>query len=117
MARSTSPAARTAKTMAKATTKAAAKTSVKLTGQSTSSRKATKAAKKSSETTTLYRFLVGLDDASFCHRVSEALSKGWQLHGPSSLVFDATTGKVMCGQPVIKTIRGTYSPDMKLSEQ
>ena len=29
--------------------------------------------------TTLYRMLTGPDDASFCHRVSEALSKGWQL--------------------------------------
>jgi hypothetical protein len=27
--------------------------------------------------TTLYRYLTGPDDASFCHRVSEALSRGW----------------------------------------
>jgi hypothetical protein len=29
--------------------------------------------------TTLYRYLTGPDDAAFCHRVSEALSQGWQL--------------------------------------
>ncbi len=29
--------------------------------------------------TTLYRYLTGPDDASFCHRVSEALSRGWLL--------------------------------------
>lgn len=32
--------------------------------------------------TTLYRYLTGPDDASFCHRVSEALSQGWVLYGP-----------------------------------
>lgn len=31
--------------------------------------------------TTLYRYLTGPDDASFCHRVSEALSLGWSLYG------------------------------------
>ena len=29
--------------------------------------------------TTLDRYLTGPDDASFCHRVSEALSRGWVL--------------------------------------
>jgi hypothetical protein len=29
----------------------------------------------------LYRFLTGPDDASFCHKVTAALNKGWQLHG------------------------------------
>ncbi len=29
--------------------------------------------------TTLYRYLTGPDDAVFCHRVSEALSRGWVL--------------------------------------
>ncbi|ODT54790.1 MAG: hypothetical protein ABS59_05330 [Methylobacterium sp. SCN 67-24] len=32
--------------------------------------------------TTLYRYLTGPDDASFCHRVSEALSRGWVLESP-----------------------------------
>jgi hypothetical protein len=107
-AKPASPTARRGASIAKETQKPAVKASAAIKS---------KASVKSPKTTTLYRFLVGLDDASFCHRVSDALSKGWQLHGSSSLVFDATTGKVMCGQPVIKTIRGPYSPAMKLSEQ
>lgn len=67
--------------------------------------------------TTLYRLLTGPDDAAFCHRVSEALSKGWQLHGPASLTFDPVKGRVICGQAIIKDVEGvTYSPDLKLSE-
>ncbi|MGO7426178.1 DUF1737 domain-containing protein, partial [Rhizobium ruizarguesonis] len=27
----------------------------------------------------LYRFLTGPDDASFCHKVTAALNKGWAL--------------------------------------
>ncbi len=26
-----------------------------------------------------YRYLTGKDDASFCHRVTDALNRGWQL--------------------------------------
>ncbi|WP_459252720.1 DUF1737 domain-containing protein [Paraburkholderia sediminicola] len=28
-----------------------------------------------------YRLLTGMDDAAFCHRVSEALALGYQLYG------------------------------------
>ncbi|MCA8930510.1 MAG: DUF1737 domain-containing protein, partial [Alphaproteobacteria bacterium] len=31
--------------------------------------------------TTIYRFLSGPDDSSFCHKVSKAMSEGWQLYG------------------------------------
>ncbi len=67
----------------------------------------------------LYRFLTGPDEgADFCHKVSLALSKGWQLHGSPSLAFDATTGKVLCGQAVTKDVDGVdYDPDMKLGAQ
>jgi hypothetical protein len=68
-------------------------------------------------TTTLYRMLTGPDDAQFCHRVSEALSKGWQLYGQSSLTFDQAQQKVICGQAITKTVQVDYSADMKLSEQ
>ncbi|MFN3501353.1 MAG: DUF1737 domain-containing protein, partial [Allorhizobium sp.] len=27
----------------------------------------------------VYRFLTGPDDSSFCHRVTDALNKGWEL--------------------------------------
>jgi hypothetical protein len=29
----------------------------------------------------VYRFLTAPDDASFCHKVTLALNKGWDLHG------------------------------------
>ena len=67
--------------------------------------------------TTLYRYLTGPDDASFCHRVSEALSLGWSLYGQPTLTFDAVQGRVICGQAIIKDVDETYSPTLKLSEQ
>jgi hypothetical protein len=68
-------------------------------------------------TTTLYRLLTGPDDASFCHRVSEALSQGWQLYGTPTLTYDADQKKVICGQAVTKNVNTQYNTDMKLSEQ
>lgn len=65
----------------------------------------------------LYRFLTGPDDASFCHRVSKALSDGWQLHGSPALTYDAELKRVICGQAVVKEVEGEYSEDLKLSEQ
>ena len=41
----------------------------------------------------LYRFLSGPDDSSFCHKVSLALSKGWDLHGSPTYAFDAAATK------------------------
>ncbi len=67
--------------------------------------------------TTLYRLLTGPDDASFCHRVSDALSRGWQLYGTPSLTYDADQKKVICGQAVTKNVKADYSADMTLSEQ
>ncbi len=65
----------------------------------------------------LFRFLTGPDDASFCHRVSEALSQGWQLHGSPSLSYDAEQKRIVCGQAVIKDVPGEdYKPDIKLSD-
>ncbi|MEM7619557.1 MAG: DUF1737 domain-containing protein [Pseudomonadota bacterium] len=65
----------------------------------------------------LYRFLTGPDDASFCHRISEALSNGWELHGTPSLTFDPETKRMVCGQAVTKHVPNeAYQPDIKLSE-
>lgn len=36
----------------------------------------------------VYRLLTGPDDASFCHRVSEALSLGYRLYGSPAATFD-----------------------------
>lgn len=66
----------------------------------------------------LYRVLTGPDDSSFCHRVSEALSKGWQLHGGPSYAHDGSSGTMRVAQAVVKTIdNAVYSPDLKLGEQ
>ena len=65
----------------------------------------------------LYRYLTGPDDASFCHRISELLNRGWQLYGSPTLTYDAETKQVVCGQAIIKEIDGTYSRDLDLSKQ
>lgn len=35
-----------------------------------------------------YRLLTGKDDATFCHRVSEALDLGYRLHGSPAATFN-----------------------------
>lgn len=66
----------------------------------------------------LYRFLTGPDDASFCHKVSLAIAKGWELHGSPTYAFNAKLGEMQCGQAVTKTVHGKdYDPEMKLGEQ
>ena len=69
------------------------------------------------KTIIVYRYLTGVDDSSFCHKVTEALSKGWQLYGSPTLTFDAVHGRVMCGQAVTKEVDDVeYDPGMKLGE-
>jgi len=51
---------------------------------------------------TLYRLLTGDDSSEFCHKVTAALEKGWELHG---------------SQAGTKEIPGDYDPDKKLGEQ
>ena len=65
----------------------------------------------------LYRLITGADDSAFCHRVTQALNNGWELHGSPSISFDTATGAAICGQAVVKEAEGDYSPDMKLGEQ
>ena len=65
----------------------------------------------------LYRFLSDDDTSAFCHKVSLALSKGWDLHGDPAYAFDAVRGVLRCGQAVTKEVPGTYTPDTKLGEQ
>ncbi len=67
--------------------------------------------------TTLYRLLTGSDDASFSHRVSEALDKGWALYGNPTLTYDEELGRVICGQAIIKDVEDGYRPDLDLSRQ
>ena len=65
----------------------------------------------------IYRFLTDDDNSAFCHKVSLALSKGWQLHGGPTYAYDATAQAMRCGQAVVKDIDGAYHSDMKLGEQ
>lgn len=65
----------------------------------------------------LYRFLTGPDDSSFCHKVTDALNKGWQLFGSTTYGFDAEAGAMRCGQAVVKEIDGIeYTPGLKLGD-
>jgi hypothetical protein len=61
-----------------------------------------------------YRLLTEDDTSAFCHKVSEALSKGWELYGSPSYAFDAQAGTMRCAQAVTKEAEGAYSPDVKL---
>ena len=65
----------------------------------------------------LYRLLTEEDTSAFCHKVSLALSKGWSLYGEPTYAFDAASGKMRCGQAVIKDVAVDYHPEMKLGEQ
>ncbi len=65
----------------------------------------------------IYRLLTEDDTSAFCHKVSEALSKGWGLHGSPAYAFDAARGVMRCAQAVTKDIAGDYHPDMKLGQQ
>ena len=62
-----------------------------------------------------YRFITDNDTADFCHRVTEALSNGWKLYGEPQYVFDNKTGKMRCGQAVIKASNKKYSKKLELS--
>jgi len=65
----------------------------------------------------IYRLLTEDDSSAFCHKVSLALSKGWELHGSPTMAFDAGRGAMRCAQAVVKEIAGDYRPDMKLGDQ
>ncbi|HJV49460.1 MAG TPA: DUF1737 domain-containing protein [Geothrix sp.] len=47
----------------------------------------------------IYRLLTGLDDVTFCRRVSEALAQGYVLYGSPALTFDGE--KVIVAQAVV----------------
>ena len=68
-----------------------------------------------SETQRVYRFLTGPDTADFCHKVTEALAKGWELHGSPTYAFDANEGVMKCGQAVVKDVAAfAYDRGVKL---
>ncbi len=61
--------------------------------------------------TTLYRLLTGDDTSAFCHKVSAALAKGWELHGGPAYAWDHANGVMRCAQAVTKEIDGRLRPD------
>ena len=65
----------------------------------------------------LYRFLSEDDTSAFCHKVTDALNKGWTLYGSPTQTFDPVKGIMRGGQAVTKDVEGTYTPDIKLGEQ
>lgn len=64
----------------------------------------------------LYRLLTEDDTAAFCHKVTAALNKGWELHGDPTYSFDSAKGVMRCGQAVVKDAPGIYTADTKLSD-
>lgn len=67
--------------------------------------------------TKVYRFITNDDTSEFCHRVTEALSKGWTLYGDPQYTFDQANGVLRCGQAVTKDAEAEYTPEMKLGQQ
>lgn len=63
-----------------------------------------------------YRLLTEDDTSAFCHKVTEALAKGWSLQGDPVMTFDAARGVVRCAQAVVKEYVGEYSPETKLGQ-
>ena len=64
----------------------------------------------------LYRLLTEEDTSAFCHKVTDALNKGWELYGSPTYAWDAAKGVMRCGQAVVKEAPGTYSTDTKLGQ-
>jgi len=63
----------------------------------------------------IYRFLTGVDDSSFCHKITKALSEGWRLHGSPCYTYDAFNQAMMAGQAVTKEVADQpYDADKKL---
>ncbi|WP_284376310.1 DUF1737 domain-containing protein [Amylibacter marinus] len=63
-----------------------------------------------------YRLITEDDTSEFCHRVTEALAKGWALQGDPQYAFDASRGVMRCAQAVTKTTNTTYSRELKLGQ-
>lgn len=66
---------------------------------------------------TLYRLLTAEDSSAFCHKVSEALAKGWVLQGSPAYAYDPGAKIMRCAQAVTKAVDADYDPGMKLGAQ
>ncbi len=64
----------------------------------------------------IYRFLTGKDNADFCHKITKALSEGWELYGSPQYTNSGWTA-ARCGQAVTKEVKDQpYSRDKKLTD-
>ncbi|MBD3624619.1 MAG: DUF1737 domain-containing protein [Rhodobacteraceae bacterium] len=63
-----------------------------------------------------YRLLTAEDTSAFCHKVTRALSLGWDLYGDPQYAFDAANGVMRCAQAVTKDVEGDYDPDKRLGD-
>ncbi len=64
----------------------------------------------------IYRLLTGEDDAKFCHKVTRALSEGWELYGDPQYAYSGWAAP-RCAQAVIKKVEDQpYDENRKLSE-
>jgi len=59
----------------------------------------------------LYRLLTGEGDTAFCTKICEALNKGWELYGSPVLTHDATTGRIVSGQAVVKEVEADWDTE------
>jgi hypothetical protein len=59
----------------------------------------------------LYRLLTGEGDSAFCKKVSEALNKGWELHGSPAMTFDTASGRPIAAQAVVKTLTADWETE------
>jgi len=64
----------------------------------------------------IYRLITGDDTNEYCHKVTEARSKGWELHGSSNYAYDAARGSMRCGQAVVKDVDIEYSRSLNFGE-
>ncbi|OKL44644.1 DUF1737 domain-containing protein [Pseudovibrio exalbescens] len=65
----------------------------------------------------LYRLITEPDSSEFCHRITQALNRGWELYGSPTMTFDAAKGVTMCGQAVVKVVPDEeYTRETKLGE-
>jgi hypothetical protein len=63
-----------------------------------------------------YRLLTEDDTSAFCHKITDALSKGWELYGNPAYGYDAGRGVMRCAQAVVKEVEAAYSPEVKLGQ-
>ncbi len=62
----------------------------------------------------IYRLLTGKDDSAFCHKVTKALSEGWELYGDPQYAYSGWA-TARCAQAVSKEVKDQpYDPEKKL---